>query len=117
MPPPDHDPKLWAEVPSALQPGLMAYFDEHRPTGGFLQAMLENDLRTAVARADVMNATDKNLQAIVRYLHMCAPAGSWGDPEKVKYWLNKCQLCNEWRNGQTYCRDCIQAGKRKRIEI
>jgi len=41
---------LESDVPLSLHAGLVEYFAERRPTGGFLQAVLENNLRQACAR-------------------------------------------------------------------
>lgn len=43
--------------------GLKRYVEHHTPTGGFLRAVLENDLREACARAD-----DENVKVIPIYV-------------------------------------------------
>jgi hypothetical protein len=61
------------------------YIANKREHGGFLTAVLRNDLVEAVGRAD-----DQNLHiipAIVAYLYNEAPSRCWGSPERVDAWL------------------------------
>lgn len=71
-------------IPEHLVRGLDAHVNEGRQTGSFLQAVLCNDLREAVNRADdeALNA----LPAIVGWLYWEAPSQCWGSPEKVAHW-------------------------------
>lgn len=55
--------------------------------GGFLTAVLENNLKEACARADSYNRA--TLFEIVEYCYMNIPAPCWGSPEKVRAWLNE----------------------------
>lgn len=52
--------------------------------GGFLTAVLENDLFGAAARADHINI--KLIPDIVRYVYNELPAACWGSPGAVKRW-------------------------------
>ena len=76
-------------IPGYMQEGLTEYFENRRPPGGFLTAILENDLMGAVARAD-----DTNINCLRSYgtwLYECAPmrsSGIWGSKEAVENWLN-----------------------------
>jgi len=74
-------------VPAHCRPGLAAYLIIHRPIGSFLTALLENNLRLAVGRADHLNAS--RFKNYVRFLLECAPGEAWGSPENVKAWLAK----------------------------
>jgi hypothetical protein len=49
--------------------------------GGFLTAVLENDLFEAVGRADAYNLA--TLADICRYVYNDMPSSCWGSPEKV----------------------------------
>lgn len=65
--------------------GLQRYVEHRVPTGGFLRAVLENDLKEACIRADL-----ENIEVIPIYVHWLynkAPVICWGSPEKVKAWL------------------------------
>jgi hypothetical protein len=81
---------LWrlreSHVPAHLHEGLLEYFTARRPTGGFLQAVLENDLRQACVRADDVNRVA--LATIVLFLHSYCPAPAWGSPAAVAAWLS-----------------------------
>lgn len=72
-------------LPEHLRESLDAYIETGRPTGGFLEACICNELTLAIARAD-----DDSLQAIpavIGYLYNHAPTGSWGNRECMKAWL------------------------------
>lgn len=72
-------------LPPRMVASLQNYCYEHRPTGGFLEAVLSNDLTNAVRRADPENLA--LLPAFVNYLIEHAPAKCWGSPEAVREWL------------------------------
>lgn len=59
------------------------------PMGNFITAVLENDLKLAIAYAD--DSAVANLKQIVIYLYNDVPSGCWGSKEKVSKWkgLNK----------------------------
>lgn len=62
------------------------YVEHKIPPGGFLYAVLSNDLMKAVMKAD-----DRNIHClldIMRYLYNDTPSGCWGSPKEVKEWLN-----------------------------
>lgn len=67
--------------------GLDRYADHHVPTGSFLKAVLDNDLRRAVFQADDDNLRD--LREIVMYAHWELPGACWGSPEAVRAWLEQ----------------------------
>jgi len=71
-----------------LWPGLDRYMTDHVPTGGFLRAVLENDLRGAAARMSP-DLPNQVLFRLVRLLNNYASAESWGSKEKVAAWLVK----------------------------
>ena len=71
-------------IPAYMLGNLQAYIQTGRPVGGFLTAVLRNDLREAVGRADDHNIA--NLPAYIAYLHNKAPMGCWGSTENVKHW-------------------------------
>ena len=73
------------DVPASLHEGLVEYFAARRRTGGFLQAVLENNLRQAAARADPFNAP--YLVANVLFLNNYVPSTAWGSVGEVEAWL------------------------------
>lgn len=66
---------------------LKLYVEDRCPTGGFLRAVLSNDLTEACARADQRN--QRQLHEIVTYIYNNLPMICWGSPEKVNAWLAK----------------------------
>jgi hypothetical protein len=73
------------DCPQELQAGLNRYVNERCQTGSFLYAILTNNLREAVMRAD-----DKNIRLIpeiVCFVYNEIPGKCWGSVEKVEAWL------------------------------
>jgi len=71
-------------IPSRTKAAIDAWVNTARPVGGFLRAVLSNDLAGAVSHAD-----DENIVAlpiIVRYLYNRCPAGCWGSEENFMSW-------------------------------
>jgi hypothetical protein len=65
---------------------IRLYVDGRCPTGGFLEAVLSNDLKGAVRAADEQNLA--TLVDIVRYCYWEIPGDCWGSPARVREWLN-----------------------------
>ena len=65
--------------------GIHRYIEQGIPPGSFLTAIIENDLKAAVERADDENMA--NLPAFVAYFYNQTPAGCWGSPENRRAWL------------------------------
>ena len=74
-------------IPEHMHAPLRRYFEEYIPTGSFLEAVLCNDLREAVAQAD--NDNIRNIPAFVNWLYNEAPAGSWGSREAYENWISR----------------------------
>lgn len=74
-------------VPAGTREGLARYLMYGVPTGDFLLAVLSNDLRDAVGRADMEN--QRGLVYIVNFLYNVAPSAAWGSPDKVAAWRDK----------------------------
>jgi len=68
-----------------IKEALNLYVVHHIQPGGFLTAVLENDLREAVGRADGRNILI--LKEIVQYVHCELPGSCWGSVDKVTQWL------------------------------
>lgn len=80
----DHNDPL---VPTKFREAAERYIYDRIKPGHFLTAVLENDLKEAVTRAD--EDTLKVIRNIVWYVYNCLPGKSWGSPEIVKAWLEK----------------------------
>jgi len=79
-----------AMLPSHCAQPLIDYFDEKHPVGGFLTAVLANDLVGAGMRADRTN--QEHLFEYANWLAWYAPSlqtGSWGNYDNVKDWIEK----------------------------
>lgn len=71
-------------IPARMLPSLQRYIEHGILPGEFLQAVLRNDLREAVGRAD-----DENkplLPVYIAWLYSDAPAGCSGSSAKVDAW-------------------------------
>lgn len=88
------DAQIWGVPPETLS-SLKRYIEQGVEIGGFLRAVLENDLFGAVNRADFANGIA--LLNIVRFIFNTLPYQCHGSHEKVEDWLDR-----EWR---TYVRD------------
>ena len=73
-------------IPEHMQASLELYIREGIPVGSFLEAVLCNNLRGAVAKADDENL--RNLPAYVNYLYNDAPVGCHGNADNYNKWLN-----------------------------
>jgi hypothetical protein len=74
-------------IPERMRGGLTRYIENHIKPGGFLCAVISNNLKEAVGRADEENMA--NLPAYMNYLYNHAPYNCWGSPEEMKTWLEE----------------------------
>ena len=75
----------YEDIPEHTQYSLKMYVEEGYFPGGFLLAVLSNDLMGAFGRAD-----SENLEAmpqIVRFIYNRTPCDCWGSVEKVGKFL------------------------------
>jgi hypothetical protein len=84
-------------IPQYTFTGIKNYIEKRQPVGGFLKAVICNDLRKAVNYADDYN-TD-NLPAYVAYLYNHAPSDCHGSLEKYKAWIKP------WEDAHPVCKD------------
>ena len=70
-----------------IKESLTRYVENKIPPGGFLCAVLENDLKEACARADDVNRY--RLFEIVAYCYNHIPSACWGSREAVINWLKE----------------------------
>lgn len=70
-----------------IKESLRMYVEHRIPTGGFLEAVLKNDLFGAYSRADLENT--KRMQEIVVYIYNHIPIECYGSAEKVYRWLSE----------------------------
>ena len=72
-------------IPAHLIDMLKKYIYEGRDPGGFLLAVLENNLKEACMFADEFNIL--LLPAYANFLYNEAPANCWGSKEEVAAWI------------------------------
>ena len=70
-----------------LGDSLVRYIERGYPVGGFLTAVLTNNLVESYGRADSRNI--EVLRAYVSFLYNNCPTGCWGSREKVDAWIAK----------------------------
>ena len=85
------DSELTAEaydlLPSHMREGMRLWMERGICTGGFLSAVLRNDLMGAMEQADI-----ENLHALPQYgrfLYNYAPHGSFGSRENFAAWRKR----------------------------
>jgi hypothetical protein len=73
------------DVPDHMHGAISRYINDRIAPGSFLEAVLCNDLRKAVASADLVNRNP--LADYVKWFHNRAPGGCWGSRERYEAWL------------------------------
>lgn len=81
-------------IPSHMVDGICDYIIFGVPPGGFLTALLSNDLKESFGRADDMN--QRAMRQWVMFMYNEMPSQAQGSPEKVQAWLEHAGL-----NGET----------------
>jgi hypothetical protein len=77
-------------IPESLRESIDRYVTHGTPTGGFLEACIDNDLRSAVLMADEVNS--EFIPVVVSYLYNECPATCWGNPGRRVEWVQTKQL-------------------------
>ena len=73
-----------SRIPERMMGGIRRYIDHGIEPGHFLTAVICNDLREAVGRADEENV--QLLREYVLFFYNEAPSPCWGSPEKMRAW-------------------------------
>ena len=76
-------------IPQITMDALIRYRDKGIIPGGFLQAVLKNDLFGTYERADQYNKAE--LDAIVKFIFNRMPMSSWGSWEKMYAYSERIQ--------------------------
>lgn len=71
-------------IPDYMRPGMIKWIENGVRPGGFLTAVLSNDLFGAFIRADDINMT--RIKDYVQFLYCYAPAACFGSLDKVELW-------------------------------
>lgn len=72
-------------IPAHTKAALDRYVNDRILPGGFLIAVLSNDLFGAVGKADSENLAA--LPEIVRYIYNEVPSGCWGTKDIIWKWV------------------------------
>lgn len=72
------------QLPGYIEDSIRAYIDEGRPTGGFLCAVISNNLSLACALADEDNLWI--MPVVWAFLYNEAPSQCWGKPYSFENW-------------------------------
>lgn len=81
------DSTRYPTVPTRTVDSLDLYVKHGCEPGGFLYAVLSNNLSEAVGRADAGNLAA--LADIVKFVYNELPSEAWGSQNKVNAWLKK----------------------------
>ncbi len=87
----DYKSRPYYGLPGDNHPGdenlasIQLYVSHGAPPGSFLEAVISNDLKEAVAIADEKNR--QRLPGLVVYIVNCTPSGCQGSPEIYKAWM------------------------------
>jgi hypothetical protein len=81
----DIENRAWSLIPEHMRSGLRLYIEEGIPPGDFLYAVLTNNLRETVIRADEINRA--NIVNWVKFLRSHAPSECWGSVERYNAWI------------------------------
>lgn len=77
----------YEKIPAEALLDIDCYVKEKKMPGGFLTAVLENDLLKAVDRADEYNL--RIIPIYVTYLYNKIPMDAWGSKETVRKWTQQ----------------------------
>jgi len=81
-------------IPEATADAISRYAYDHYPVGSFLEAVITNDLRTAICSADPYNMYA--LPAIIKLIYNTVPATARGDQKKYDNWTRGTPLNGNW---------------------
>ena len=74
-------------VPRHMRAAIQNYLEDGQRPGGFLTALLSNDLMEAFNRADPANP--QPMRAWVHFLRNELPIDSYGSPENFNRWIER----------------------------
>lgn len=81
-------------IPQAIKYQIDQYIEAGVPPGGFLNAILTNDLMLAIQKADETNKV--RIPDIVTYLLNYLPTAAYGNTKNVSEWLQAHRDKADW---------------------
>jgi len=85
----DDAERAWGKIPVYMRSGIANYVLRGIEPGSFVKAVLQNDLRCAILRADDIN--QHLLPDYVRFMCNYLPSAAWGSFEKYNAWIKDIQ--------------------------
>lgn len=87
-----YPPYTYPHLPSHIKDAIDEWAAFGRRQGGFVMAVLENDLLNAFSHADESNRQPKVMQDIIWYVHNETPMYSHGSAERCEKWPTRIGL-------------------------
>ena len=101
----------YLDAPIHILDSINRYVEHRLSPGGFVTAVLSNDLTGAFNQADT--DSEAGIRDILKYVRWEIPAESWGSPAKVEAWLNsKPRQNHSRRDVSSHIKQCRQQWKR-----
>lgn len=97
-----------SQIPSLTREALDRYRFHRIKPGGFLCAVLTNDLAKAVRLADSDNT--RAFREIVYYCIEEMPVMAWGSQSRVDKWLKACPECSA-NESEVHAHHCSRGGR------
>jgi hypothetical protein len=72
-------------IPSYMYEGIINYVVHHIKPGHFLSAVIQNDLKEAVASTD--NENQEAIVSYVKFFYNDTPGDCWGSKQNYNEWL------------------------------
>lgn len=94
--------RIWAHVTMDCQEAIFNYLVHGWEPGGFLTAVLANDLYRAATVADIANVN--NLAYVAKFIVYALPQASYGSYEQVETW---CRLTDQEREAVLVAADLL----------
>jgi len=83
----------YSKLPEHMREGAQMYVEHGLEPGGFLSAVLSNDLVGAFGKADEINFA--RMSDWAEWLWNEAPHRCWGSPAKVRQWIDEHEQSDE----------------------
>lgn len=77
----------YSQLPGHIQEEIKDYIEQGVPCGGFVEAVICNDLKETCARADAVNRYE--IFNIVNWFYNEAPSACWGSRTCYNHWIEQ----------------------------
>lgn len=78
--------KVYDLLPEYLRSGIYSYIEKKVKPGGFLCALIENNLSEAILR---FSGTLEELKFLIKWFRWEVPSKCWGSNDKMILWLKE----------------------------